>query len=462
MDVWLIANVGQRDLQLDGQALDAKGLRAEGTRIARAYVSLKDRLSAPMLSPALEYLASQAGTTGARVLLVATSQEDSRFRDGDTLTCAAVLGRLLHERHGAVVREAPLVRVVTSQPNLYDRLLAEYTGETLRDMEPADRYCLLLAGGTPAANAALLVAGVWFFGEKAQALSVGADTGLARPMNIGERIFASYRRDRILELLARRDFAGAALLAPVHQARALAEAAAQRMNLDLKPSHRILETLRKAGGGLAGQIEVLHEQARLLAAGDKPAMMREVYWNALVKWRRGEYADFLGRVWRLREAALQEALSALTGLNLADEYGSRIPFERWVRGQPALVAAIEKALSERSGEKLRQIGQSAWLLSVILEWKTGVDPGLPAALRACSGAAAALEPLSGLRNKCILAHGFKGLSKDAILGRLPSHDEKALLDNLAALLGVWNTAPGDDPYEQFAEAIKEIVSHAQR
>jgi len=454
VDAWLIANVGQRDLHLDGRPLEAKRLRIEGERVEREYGTLRERISAPMLFAALDHLRSMPEKAQVRVLLVATDQADPRFREGDTVNCAAVLKRVIADRGMA---SKVLVRTAGDQPNLYDRMLEYYRSRALQRLEPpGERYYLLLAGGTPAANTALLLAGVWRFGEKAHALSVGEDTGRVRPMDIGRRIVASYRRDRVNELLERRDFAGAtALLDAGSSARLVADAAAKRLNLDFEPSRNLLgETLSEIGGSAPAEIDALYAEAQRLTDDDRAAVMREVYWNAIVKWRREEYADFLGRVWRLMEASLQEAVGRVCGLNLADEHGTRADFERWVRERPALVALIEKEL----GEPLRRVKQSSWLLGVVLGWIVAQNPpDLPDALRNCHNAVQTLDRLRSLRNDCVLAHGFKALSRDAILARLENPEEGFLLNSLVSLLAVWGVTPGNDPYEQFAIAVKGLL-----
>lgn len=460
MDVWLIANVGQRDLQLDGRPLDAKCLRAEGARIEGEYEALKDKVSAPMLSAGLAYIRSRVDGAKVRVLLVATDQEDARFREGDTVTCAGALKRLLTQRYGGLVARVQ-VRTAAQPPNLYDRMLHFYETHGLARLEPdAEQYYLLLAGGTPAANAALLLAGVWRFREKVCALSVGEGAGQVRPMDVGRRIVASYRTDRVKELLERRDFAGAAaLLGPDTRAGRAADAAAKRLSLDFAPCLVVLDRLLAEGGGSApAEIDVLYAETQRLAAGERTAVMREVYWNAMVKWRRDEYADFLGRVWRLQEAALQEAVGRVCGLDLRDKYVSGRAFEKWVRERPALLECLEK----KSREPVGRIEQSSWLLGVILEGLIALESNRADAvvLRACHKAVRLLDGLRNLRNKCVLAHGFEGLSRKAILDQIETGDEQLLYKELEALLAVWNAVPGLDPYEQFAAAIMKLMAES--
>lgn len=457
MDVWLIANVGQRDLQLDGRPLDAKRLRAEGARIEAEYETLQARLSAPMLSAALDYVRTRHDGAQVRVLLTATDQADARFREGDTVTCAGVLKRLLAERFGGLLAKTQ-VRTTAEKPNLYDRMLHYYETRGLDHLAPTgERYYLLLAGGTPAANTALLLAGIRRFWERAIALSVGEGSAAVRPMDVGPRIMASYRRDRVQELLDRRDFSGAATLLGVESAAGrVAAAAAKRLNLDFEPSERMLEeTLRESGGRTPAALDDLYEEARRLAAKERRAIIRELYWNALVKWRREEYADFLGRVWRLREATLQESVGRACGLDLTNKIAAQSAFEQWVRAQPGLPGHV-CANSKRPAPRIEL---EAWCLIAVLGW-LAQQHAADGPLAACYHAACQLDKLSSLRNSSVIAHGFTGLSRETVLRAMETPEESNLLDCLAALLEVWGVSPGVDPYAQFADAVAQLMCDA--
>lgn len=460
MLVWLIANVGQRDLQVDGCPLDAHRLRDDAARVQREYDALRDRVFAPMLSAALDYLRSAAQSVEVRVLLLTTDQTDPRFRDGDTVICGNVLKRFLTDRYPSLVSKV-LIHTTNHPPHLYDRMLEDFRSLLLTRLEPpGERYYLLLAGGTPAANAALLLAGVWLFAEKAHALTVGEDTGRVRPMDIGRRIVASYRRDRVCELLTRRDFAGAAALLDADSpARIVADAAAKRLNFDFSPSAKMLgDLLAQRGGALPPELDPLYADAQRLADHDNPAVMREVYWNAMVKWHREEYADFLGRLWRLIEASLQEAVGRISGINLTDKHASAKAFDAWVQTRSDLLDHLNR---ETGRPPAQRIEQSAWLLAFILGWLVDHDPAAKSdPFRACHHAVQALAPLRALRNKSVLAHGFQGLSKESILNELPSPQETALLDSLARLLSIWNIDPGSNPYALFAASLEKLLPQA--
>lgn len=62
--------------------------------------------------------------------------------------------------------------------------------------------------------------------------------------------------------------------------------------------------------------------------------------------------------------------------------------------------------------------------------------------------------LAELRNRCVIAHGFEGLSRDALLeGMRTERDPDALLARLRRLLELQGIDPGSDPYEEYAQAI---------
>jgi hypothetical protein len=96
-----VANVGNRDLWLDGAPIPAEQCRQRGQEILADYDAYRDRLSAPILEAGLRYvLDHHTDGPGPLVHLFATNQSETAgpYRDKDTVDVARVLKRLLPER----------------------------------------------------------------------------------------------------------------------------------------------------------------------------------------------------------------------------------------------------------------------------------------------------------------------------------------------------------------------------
>jgi hypothetical protein len=455
MDIVLVANVGQRDLQRDGKPLDKTRLRDEGERILDAYSQEKGRLSAPMIEPAVRHVLQRHGERIREVVLVATDQADERFRAGDTVTCAEVLRKFLKERFGKEIDRDPVVLKVKESPNAYDHMLDLYRKHVVTNKHAqADEVYLLCSGGTPACNMALILAGIERFTTRCHVLNVNQGDGTVVLSRIGRQTLEAYRRNVLAELLERRDFDGAAAMEGASRgAIDLARAAACRLNLDFTESWRILGDLKERLDAWSPVLEGLYAEADVLRDETRPdqagAVLREVYWNAGTKWRRNECADFLGRVWRLVEAALQNAVAKRSGLGLdAFAYGNA--FGKWAEDQPELMAYLtNKALSPRPTTEG---------LKATIEYFASQGGPDAEALQRLLEVVEWLWRAAKLRNRSVIAHGFRALSKKGLYAAwgLAEEDEGQVMEWLSRLLAVQGFKPGPDPYERYAEAIRAL------
>ena len=451
--ICVIANVGQRDLHEAGKPLAKDRLREEGERIGQEYGKLRGQLSAPILEAAIRQVLVQHG--GARVnsvILVSTDQEDERYRRGDTVTCAEVLKCLLKDTFGKSVEREPTVIRITEPPNHYDRMLTFYTRRVVVKTEAqADAVYVLCAGGTPACNTALLLAAIERFRQRCHVMTVDEKSGVAIPLAAGRRILDTYRRETLTRLLERFDFDAVALDEghPQH-VRAVAEAAAARLNFDFEGSHRVLGTLLPGLANLPREMDDLFAQTARLARGDTASAVRDLYWSASAKWCRNECADFLGRVWRLTEAALETTVGDYAGLTFDGTKASDHAFEKWAQAEAGLLDHLNKQdLSPRPTTQ----GLKATLKYLLGE---GRFPSETADRhRRLLDAVAALDKMRGLRNKSIVAHGFKGLSKEMVLNAL-GLDETTMMDCLRTLVEARGVEVGENPFEQYAAAIKRL------
>src|SRR5579883_2281222 len=100
----LLANVGNRDLWVDGKPLSAPALRAQGEALFKELEhhprQVLPRLDAPLLRPCLDLLLERSDSGGEieRVVLYATDQPlevQPDFRNRDTIWSARVLERWL-------------------------------------------------------------------------------------------------------------------------------------------------------------------------------------------------------------------------------------------------------------------------------------------------------------------------------------------------------------------------------
>lgn len=454
--VCLIGNVGQRDLQRGGKPLDKGRIRDEAQALLECFEQVRKELSAPMIEEALRCAARDAGVGRVESLvLVATDQVDERFRSGDTEPAARAIKALLEDDARAAVRPTVCkVHTIRDAPNDYDAMLREYRNGVLTRCQPrdADRLYVLCAGGTPACNTALLIAAIERYGERVTALYVNEATRIATPLRVSDELLRGYRRVSRDEALAHYDFSAVAHTdAHPEFVRNIARAALARANFDFNAHDTLLGRLHSELTRLDRRAaETLLTDARALANGKPEYLLREVYWSAWVRWAREEYADFLGRMWRIIEMAYQLPFAEITGFDLDGSDKTEKKLREWVERYPALLAQLEH-------EKVR-INQSRYALEKILEAVQGGATNCDDATRDRIGriltCTRRITRLAELRNKSVIAHGFKGLSREIILTNLEVQSDDEMWEAVKALLAEVSVTPGANPFDRFRTLIQ--------
>lgn len=148
----------------------------------------------------------------------------------------------------------------------------------------------------------------------------------------------------------------------------------------------------------------------------------------------------------------------VTGLDL-DDMSNHSAFGKWVQQTGILFQHLERSLP--SPVDLRP---STFLLQKAMEVLVKVDGLLDDDQRARGktilGAVSCLEKARELRNKSVIAHGFKGLSKSAILDAMNT-DESGLLGQLEALMAAMGIDVGEDPYAGLATGIEKLAEQGR-
>jgi len=487
MDHVLLACVGQRDLQQRRDSgmlepLDKKTLRQKSEEIFHELDAWRERLACPMLMAALREMTEKYTGPGKggeiQVVLLASDQEDVSHRHSDTIYCARILEKCLPfwtKKELDIAIRVKKVLELHHRPNRYDQMWEEI--ETWLDrarMTDDARFYVLLAGGTPAQNLGLLLAAVRRFGDCVDVLTVDEQATRATPLRVGRKLLRAFEEQKLAVALEHWDFNSArGVLSPESSAARCASAAVARLLFDFENSRDILEALQDRFNSPPEGWDMLLDETRALAhAARKDAgadswgrLMREIYWNAWIKWQREEYADFLGRLWRLQEAALQTAVSWVVGIDLRDKHKSEKKFIEWVQGMPSLLSYLK---DREAPDKEIRVQYNTMVFQYVLDWAVtegSLQPDQLEKARRVRAAVHKLEPLRSLRNRSILAHDLEPVTRKRIRdsvqadpsGENGSEDpEAALFRWMEDLLEAWNAPAGSNPYAQYRELIRTL------
>ena len=479
MKAILLANLGTRDITENGKHLPQA--RAQGEEIFNRVIaqgtSRHEDVDYPMVRAALEFVLS-CGDGLAEIILFATDQPDTDttkgFRKSDTVYFAKTIQELLKRRELKGASVSVRVVKIEKNPSQLDLMLDFFEGffkKELRNRDGnlPDTVYVMPVGGAQGTNTAFQLKATNYFRERCQSLYVV--DGCAVLLDCGRMILADMRREAALALLEMEDYEGFSRL-PLFETRdlaglrAVAQAQARRANFDFQGARTALQ---KAFSNVpSADRPFLQELLRELSDTDRAEFLTaELYNNTLSLYRRGAYVDFIGRVFRLSEAVLLQAVEKHAGIPTSKDPALRFkPFEDASRSNPNLDDYLNRydvttgaALAEDKAMQRFQKDPAARLkreepnqanLTAILRFVAEVNlnvDGAPLAgedvrnrVRDLLSAADRLESLRELRNRTLAGHDFQGVSKELLHARYGRGDILEDLSRLVQLLEIPNAA----------------------
>lgn len=446
-----------------------------------------DSLAFDILEPCLEYVTARHHRPVDRLVLFGTDQPErlvaEHHRQKDTLHLAAVMARRYQEQVAVRVRKAEARQVKGINAALYDEAFEAY-GKLLADLPREVVACyLVITGGMPACNAALLLQGVRRWAERARVLYVPEGGAGPRELRAGEQILASFRRAVVEAHLQRLDFSAAwPLMATIDVLRALRGLAAygqQRLdlNFDLAQETLLAEVERFGNPETRRFLDtVRHDLDPLLEEADSTgrlrALLAELYWNSETVYEQRRYADFTARVYRFQEAVLrylvetiyswptdlgpkarQATVDAWNQALLADTRLMTYLTEKGVNGWPLTARQINRfsfnALLAYAREPDRGQGEEAQPI---------VPPDRQLLLQAQLKRLNAFDGLVELRHRSVVGHDFEGVSLVKIHAAYPNgeKDDQGQPDpvkGMRLLLMALGVDVRHNPYRRLAEFI---------
>lgn len=314
MHVVVFCNLGSRDVVLvDSPAERPPAAREAGQKYWEALDTYKERLDFPILNPAIQYILDEVPSIDEFVFF-GTDQADAHHQRGDTLYYAMLAEALLPSRFEARIQQAThqlVGKEPLANPTLYDEMFRVYD-DLLRPFaeKQVDACYLIISGGIPACNTALLFQGIRHFGHRCQLVYLAEGNPQPIPLGIGQQIMEVMQEKSIHEMVDRYDFAAAIgllekrpLIPPFLLA--LLNYARSRLWFDFAAAQTYL---REAIKGSPSEVKptLQNEQTSLKALTNPEkkeiALIGEVYHNAMIAWDNERFVDFLGRAQRFQEA----------------------------------------------------------------------------------------------------------------------------------------------------------------
>ena len=477
MTLLFLANVGLRDVTYQGNPL--KPARPEGQALLGRWPKVASDLALPLLQPALDHL-RDSGHFPDRVVLCASDQPEGAgpHWESDTLHCAELAKRLLCRRYHLDDSRVAVLRASGRNPALYDEMYDFFRAELARPKVCREATACLVfpVGGTPAANATLLLAAVERFGAASDVLYLREGTASPVRLAVGRQFHLALLRGTLGGQLAHCQFAAAqATLAemgfgPSSLPWALAEYCRRRLNFDFGGAGAALEgVFTAASPERRPLLDQATDEARALAAGtDEALLLAELVHNTRHTYAAGAYVDFVARLVRLEEIAAR--LLAEKRLPPLSFQGDDAKSRERRGGQIAAAPALRDYLAAQTvgSQPLRYDETNTVVLLYMLDYLCAEQAAQPPAwqlseaerqrLAAARDSLRRLEKLNQRRNRA--THGFGGMSEEDI-EELYGKPPLDLLVDVDRLLELVTGAPRQ-PWlvEQLRDVVRELAADA--
>lgn len=512
MTILVLCNVGNRDVKVRDEALAHRlgvvlgrregalhiitSTREGGKLLAEHFDEAIGGLAFDILEPCLDHVLDRHKKGIDRLILFGTDQPEGLVADfhraKDTLHYADVMARYYQGQTERCIEEVEARYLQNIDAALYDEAFEAY-GRLLADLPRDIEACyLVVTGGVPACNAALLLQGVRRWGERARVLYLPEGRTEPRELRAGEQILASFSRAVVEAHLERLDFAAAlplmAVLEMPRALRGLVAYAKQRLDFDFDTAQETLLDEVERYGDLATRRfvdTVCHDLDTLLKSDDSANRLRtlltELFWNSQIAYQQRRYADFLARVYRFQEAVLRYLVETIYGWSTdLSPMAQESTVETW--NQALLVnTRLMTYLTEKgvNGWPLtrRQINRYTFkaLMAYALDPEYGRDeedkpivpPEEQSSRKSLFKRLNAFDGLVELRHRTVVGHDFDGVSLDKIRREYPNGEkdddgQPDPIKGMSRLLGALGIDVRRNPYRYLADFVADQLQDGNK
>lgn len=441
-----IFNIGNRDVQIKEEftlplnhlmnkgIIDSRLSREIGEEIFKYYkllekekkqddvvTLLQNNLEYPIIEKVLEDISRNNISC---IYLIASDQQCKHNKD--TIFFAKIIQRYLNRIKGRKECNIKLdnqckIRLLCVKENPADiDYMNQYFKDKLRWIstkhKDIDKAYICISGGTQAMNSMMLINAVDIFKHRLEVLYVLPQSSKPVYLRVGKEILKNIVKERLKATVSSLDFKAAATLVEDHKElfddirklntiyKALKYAHA-RISFDFISADEEIRYCITNSSGTAREFFCKLQDDIQFDSGHKDLeYFLELKDNAKYHACRGEYIDFLGRIFRMQEAAYY-LLADAKGVERSDG-GARLK-KSWISENPNLEQYL-KEYKTLNGEPLKLYRKlNRVILEAILSYYEMKDDKLKDIMKDLRS----IDNLAELRNKSPLAHGYKGASK---------------------------------------------------
>lgn len=408
-------NEEERQIATDLVERRLRGARHLGRVLWSGIDKIKDHLSAPIIQAASLYF-SYLTTTINKVILICTDQNPPH--DQDTLYFGRIIRRLIiDKRWFGINNEADINMFNVQEENIHiPDVMFDFWDRQLKrrpfvSLENFERIYVQPQGGIDAVNQTLMYQLLARYKHRVVYLFKEDHVAVSRRIGFPQLFLTELEKNRIRAFIEQYHFAQAVQMLPNESnLRRFLEAAQLRMAFDFRSAFQKYEEIQ---GTAALSCRRYRDQVvQLIRAIDNGGvhqeilLFREVFYNMEIKWRQHEYLDVLSRLFRLYEALITREGVCVLKKNF--QAASDPQPDHWRKWFEALLEKPEAQLLKEHLANNNVIYQeknpSTFLMYEILKFYKYENFHL----------FDCISSLSQIRNKSIVAHGYRGVTKEEI------------------------------------------------
>lgn len=418
--------IGNRDVVLSKTKLpdNLNTCRQIGNYILSKYEKLKDEIDLPIIQPFLDVLEDRKEKIN-HFFLIATDQDDKRYRDKDSINFAKIIKKQLERKF-----KESKIHIIMLKNDINNYLKNyEFFQKELRNIpniQEIDKFYVLPVGGMPNINSPFNLVSIMLLKEKVFQYYVDEIQKNAYPISFNHKFLSELEKERIKPALDRFFFASVSNISSNDFIKRFSNYAYSRISFNFKNAKIIIDDLlaqypdkdlKKFNESIT---EIRNYQDKKL---------QELFFSAIIKIKQEQYVDALLRLYNFTDNLFLNKVCEQYGLKLEPEKD----FTKWwfkaINKIKNENPNIESSLEKINGNNADLSKKGVPLYSVLIKYKN----------KDCN-IFEITEPLlaiSDLRNKSIAAHGFEGVSLEKINEKLEKFELNLndLIEKIETYLG---------------------------
>ncbi|MEM4330573.1 MAG: hypothetical protein QW273_01030 [Candidatus Pacearchaeota archaeon] len=445
-DKILFFNVGSRDVKLDEKEIEKEKIREKGEEILKNFDLYRDRISIEIIRPYLEKFAEET----KKIYLFVTNQNDEFFKKKDSLFFGKIIEKIIEEEYKIEVE----VKEYQNDPTDYEKVYAFFINFFSNFKNSEEIKILSISGGVPAMNFVMQIVATTLL-TKTEIYKVNESAKKIESVNYEKTIKKEFIKKACIELLERYEYTGIITLLEKNEIYNkdlihLLKYCDYRLHFDFDSANKELEKLIEKKDSLTRK-ELKKFEIKIEKEED---LIGELYINMIIKWEKSEIVDFIARLQRFSEAYLQYIFSKAMNIkiNWEDEKESNKKFKECITKETELFEQI-KYYYEKKGKSIEDLKVNKMNLYLCLPYfqkKRLIEKEIDKSIDKIN------KIIDKYRHLSIIAHGFKGVSKEDILKEFGS--EESLKELLGTLLEKMKIKKEDE----FAEIKKRILEKIEK